>query len=686
MPSVFPRSGWWVITILLAQGVPALAQPRPFLFSVGRFQASWAGRPASYDIQIWDHMVQLGVTSTGTGLAWVDGEPTPGQINWNAVQEADTAVDEILARGMEPKFFLGLSPAWAALHPELDPHRTPPSEDYVEEFMDFHRFVADRYKGKVKYYFFWNEPNGCSWINDGCSNSNSYPLYTQWLIRCSQAVKEMDPDAKIIAGRLDYHSGVTHGWQYVQGMYDHGAGPHIDGIAIHPYDWGGTIHWQALTDTRNVMVANGHADKPIWITEYGWNLTDYQETANRLVYVLNELKKPQWHFVELANYLVLNDGAGVENYGLMDANLNPRAGYYAFRDFDKTFPSAVDFTANVTSGTAPLTVQFTDQSTIADPQQWLWEFGDGATSNVQHPSHTYNQEGSYNVKLTVTSPAGSFSEEKTDYISVAPPVEGVQNPSFEDGGGSLTGWQVVTLAGSGPDNPPKDNGNGFGIQTPFGDHFAGKITNGSSINFYLGQVVAVPGADPQSMHTDWALDAWVHMHCSHENNPNPSGIHQIWEIGWNDDGSMPSGMMNCDNYTVAASFDGTFTGNSMSDFFPMSAGGTIAGVTGLEGVALRLRLFNDATWWWSMINLDNVSLTFTQVVPGMIPGDYDGDGDVDLVDFAVLQRCLGGVPVPPCDEADLDNDGAIDANDVNLFIQCLSGPNIPQSAGCLAGS
>ncbi|MFY1642828.1 PKD domain-containing protein, partial [Methanoculleus bourgensis] len=47
-------------------------------------------------------------------------------------------------------------------------------------------------------------------------------------------------------------------------------------------------------------------------------------------------------------------------------------------------PPTANFTANVTSGTAPLTLQFTDTST-GDPTTWFWDFGDGATSTERHP-------------------------------------------------------------------------------------------------------------------------------------------------------------------------------------------------------------------------------------------------------------------------------------------------------------
>ena len=627
--------------LLVGDAISAHAAARPYIFGCGRYRASWAGRPRSYDLQLFDHMVNIGVTMTGAGLPWCDGEPVQGQYDWDAIDYADFQVNEILARGMEPTFFLGLTPQWAALRPDLEPHRTPPSEGYVDEFMDFHRFVANRYKGKVKYYFFWNEPNGCSWINDGCSNGDSYPLYTQWLIRCSQAVKSVDPAAKIIAGNLDYHAGVSHGYLYVQGMYDYGAGPYIDGIAIHPYDWAGTIHWRAVTDTRNVMVANGDAHKGIWLTEYGWNSGSESDLANRITSVLTELKKPEWDFVVQANYLVLNDGSGVENYGLMDANLNPRQRYYAFRDFDKTFPSYVDFSANVTEGPAPLTVQFTDESNVLGAYQWYWEFGDGLTSSGQNPSHTYTQDGLYTVRLTVTGTGGPDMAEKADYIRVGtfPPVPGVDNPSFEENGGSYDGWQIVHVSGEWPDNPPLDNSNPWGPTTPFGSHFGGKITNGLSMDFYLGQVVGTTDWDPSATEAEWQLSAWVQLRSTQAGDPNPTGVHQVWEIGWNSDGSEPAGIMTCDNYQVVASIDGTYTGNDAVTFYELAASGAITGVTGLRGVAVRAHLYTDGVYWWSFDNIDNLNFAVTSVESPDVVSTPPG--------FYGIGWNMTGVPVQP---------------------------------------
>jgi len=64
------------------------------------------------------------------------------------------------------------------------------------------------------------------------------------------------------------------------------------------------------------------------------------------------------------------------------------------------------FTANPTSGKAPLTVRFNDTSANA-PTSWLWAFGDGATSAEQNPVHTYMESGTYTVSLTATNEAGN---------------------------------------------------------------------------------------------------------------------------------------------------------------------------------------------------------------------------------------------------------------------------------------
>ena len=87
---------------------------------------------------------------------------------------------------------------------------------------------------------------------------------------------------------------------------------------------------------------------------------------------------------------------------------------------------------NVTprTGTALLTVTFTDQSTNT-PTSWNWEYKTGAGrwivfgSGARTPSHTF-AAGTYDIRLTVTNAGGTDSELKTGYItaraSTSPPI------------------------------------------------------------------------------------------------------------------------------------------------------------------------------------------------------------------------------------------------------------------------
>jgi len=82
-------------------------------------------------------------------------------------------------------------------------------------------------------------------------------------------------------------------------------------------------------------------------------------------------------------------------------------------------PVSADFSASPLSGNKPLNVQFTDAS-AGLPTTWKWYFGDGNTSTSQNPSHTYNADGKYTVKLVVSSSSSEDSIEKVDYITVGP--------------------------------------------------------------------------------------------------------------------------------------------------------------------------------------------------------------------------------------------------------------------------
>ena len=78
------------------------------------------------------------------------------------------------------------------------------------------------------------------------------------------------------------------------------------------------------------------------------------------------------------------------------------------------------FTGTPLSGTAPLTVTFTDSSTGSGISAWKWDFNNDKVidSSSQNPTYTYTSAGTYTVNLTITGTGGSDSEVKMNYINV----------------------------------------------------------------------------------------------------------------------------------------------------------------------------------------------------------------------------------------------------------------------------
>ncbi|GAB6285432.1 MAG: hypothetical protein STSR0009_16330 [Methanoregula sp.] len=100
------------------------------------------------------------------------------------------------------------------------------------------------------------------------------------------------------------------------------------------------------------------------------------------------------------------------------------------------------FTATPYFGTVPLTVTFTDGST-RNPTSWNWSFGDGGSSTVQHPAHTYNTQGTYTVSLTVANTAGTNTMTRTVNVLTSPPVN-ITVANFTSTQASYTNLTLVT--------------------------------------------------------------------------------------------------------------------------------------------------------------------------------------------------------------------------------------------------
>jgi PKD repeat protein len=121
--------------------------------------------------------------------------------------------------------------------------------------------------------------------------------------------------------------------------------------------------------------------------------------------------------------------------GFYDVSLTVTTAYGTDLERKNVFINAVQsdvgptsvFGASPTNGAYPLVVQFLDYSTpgSAEITSWLWDFGDGQTSQVQHPSHTYTTPGQYTVSLRVTTSIDADTTTLIGFITVEDAPSGV---------------------------------------------------------------------------------------------------------------------------------------------------------------------------------------------------------------------------------------------------------------------
>ncbi|GAB4563827.1 MAG: hypothetical protein Kow0047_13060 [Anaerolineae bacterium] len=171
-------------------------------------------------------------------------------------------------------------PAWTRAEGDAVGTYAPP--DNFEDFGDFVAAVVSRYRGRVRYYQIWNEPNIYPEWGERPVNPEEY---TELLKIAYTRAKAIDPDVVIIAGALastiELGPRDMNDFVFLQRMYDAGAAPYFDVMAMQGYGlWSGptdrrmhprVINFSRPRFIRDIMVRNGDARKPIWISEMNWN-------------------------------------------------------------------------------------------------------------------------------------------------------------------------------------------------------------------------------------------------------------------------------------------------------------------------------------------------------------------------------------------------------------------------------
>jgi hypothetical protein len=276
--------------------------------------------------------------------------------------------------------------------------------------------------------------------------------------------------------------------------------------------------------------------------------------------------------------------------------------------------------------------------------------------------------GFYNLVGTRTDTHCKPADLIAAFELVAPGIQAVVNGGFETGsiapwtgGGCLT--NNLPFAGAGPHS---------------GSWFLGIAANGSTADCSAEQSIGLPNGPGE--YDTMTLSFWA------------------WVADGGGSASSVTGEILVDGTSVAQttwSSDTPGMTQSRYTYMTTSWSGTVT-----TDIAVKITERADGTqggannWPWGIVTADDVKLAGTFLRCNNPYADADGDGDVDQLDFAVLQSCVtsngGGIPSSPeycrCfDRPEGDpptRDGDIDQADVTAFENCASGPGIPANTAC----
>ncbi len=230
---------------------------------------------------------------SGAGIRWIrqefpweDIEQSGRGDFWDhkwdisAWEKYDRIVELAAKHGLQVIARLSNPPAWSRANGNAAGTLAPP--DDFEDFGNFVHTIVSRYKGKVKYYQIWNEPNIYPEWGEQPVDAAGYVRLLQVAYR---RAKEADPDCVILSAGLAQTTELgpmnLSDLIYLQQMYDAGAKGYFDIMGVMAYGlWTGPGDHRTSPELtnfsrpqliRDIMVRNGDADKALWATEVGWN-------------------------------------------------------------------------------------------------------------------------------------------------------------------------------------------------------------------------------------------------------------------------------------------------------------------------------------------------------------------------------------------------------------------------------
>lgn len=275
------------------------------------------------------------------GIGWIRID-----VNWRRVErrgkgrhdwrDLDRLVREARERGLRIYATLAYTPAWA-LDPELlararregrDSSHYPPAR--YADWQDFVGAVVERYRDDIRHWGLWNEPNLGFW-------RGSRKAYIESILKAgAQAIRRANPSARVLGPELAH----TGDWEVWLREILRRAGDRLDIITHHQYaeepqevfrQLAGPKGFWETSGLRELLIAAGQAEKPVWLTEVGRQSAAGGQ-AEYYRGILGGLPDHPWlkkvFFYEIQDH----PGDARHSWGIMDERGRPKPAFYQVAD------------------------------------------------------------------------------------------------------------------------------------------------------------------------------------------------------------------------------------------------------------------------------------------------------------------------------------------------------------------
>lgn len=358
---------------------------------------------------------------------WRDLNPSANVYTWGGL---DALVNAHVSRGNKVLAILSTAPTWAGSN--ANGTRPPGSATDTTLWRNFVRETAIHFRGRVKAYEIWNEPNfgdlgtGIGWTGRLFSTSaGTLPTYAQYVQVASAEIRAQAPGTLVVA---PVTSSVPDAKtvDVFRSLEVEGASPWIDVVSFHANandnESTATITGRINSQLSTLGARNpSNAQKPIWITEFGWKSNRVGEAGQRdRIRNIAKFWTREWGLLDYPVACDIHKTALLFIYKDIDT---PDSSQGIYRSNGTAKPVVSEYLTTLPAfgvqpaegyspdGYRPFSVSCagrtcTFTSGHADPGDgsriFDWDFGDGVTATGRVAVRTYAAAGQYHVFHGVT--------------------------------------------------------------------------------------------------------------------------------------------------------------------------------------------------------------------------------------------------------------------------------------------